>query len=66
MMEKLAVAEHARENHHHINWEETTVLDRVRGQGKLQLKEALHMEMTPAEECFNQDRGLEIPVAELH
>ena len=42
------------------------MLDRVRGQGKLQLKEALHMQMTPAEECFNQDRGLEIPVAELH
>jgi len=60
------VAEHARKNHHPINWEETSVLDRVRGQGKLLHKEALHMQMTPAEECFNKDRGLEIPVAEPH
>ena len=32
MMEKSAVEEHARENHHLIDWEETTVLDRGRGQ----------------------------------
>ena len=31
MMEKSAVAEHAWENHHPIDWEETTVLDRGRG-----------------------------------
>ena len=31
-MEKSAVAEHAWENHHPINWEETTVLDRGRVQ----------------------------------
>ena len=30
-MEKSAVAEHAWENHHSIDWEETTVLDRGRG-----------------------------------
>ena len=43
MTQKSAVAEHARENHHPINWEETSVLDRARGQRKLLLKEALHM-----------------------
>ena len=43
MTEKSAVAEHAWENHHPINWEETSVLDRARGQGGLLLKEALYM-----------------------
>ena len=52
MMEKSAVAEHAWENHHPIDWEETTVLDRGRGQ-ELLLKEALHIQMTPSEERFN-------------
>ena len=35
----------------------------VRGQGdqELLLKEALHIQMTHAEELFNWDRGLEIP-----
>ena len=41
--------EHAWENHHPIDWEETTVLDRGRGQ-ELLLKEALHIQMTPSEE----------------
>ena len=31
-MEKSAVAEHAWENHHPIDWEESTVLDHGRGQ----------------------------------
>ena len=43
-----------------INWEETTVLDRGRGQ-ELLLKEALHIQMTPSEERFNRDGGLEVP-----
>ena len=53
-MEKSAVAEHAWENHHPIQWEETTVLDHGKGQ-ELLVKEALHIQMTPAEECFNGD-----------
>ena len=57
MMEKSAVAEHALENHHQIDLEETTVLDRGRGQALL-VKEALHSWMTPSEEHFNQDKGL--------
>ena len=59
-MEKSAVAEHAWENHHPIDWEETTVLDHGRGQ-ELLLKEALHIQMTPLEEGFNRDGGLEVP-----
>ena len=55
---KSAVAEHTWEHHHPIHWEETTVLDHGRGQ---LLKEALHIQMTPVEERFNRDGGLEIP-----
>ena len=60
MMEKSAVVEHAWENHHLIDWEETTVLDHGRGQ-ELLVKEALHIQMTLSEERFNQDGGLEVP-----
>ena len=42
MMERSAVAEHACENHHPINWMETTALDHGKGQ-ELLLKEALHI-----------------------
>ena len=48
---KSAVAEHAWEHHHPIHWEETTVLDPGRGQ-ELLVKEALHIQMTPVEECL--------------
>ena len=57
MMEKSAVAEHACENHHPIDWEETTVLDHSRGQ-ELLVKGAVHIQMTPSEERFNRDGGL--------
>ena len=60
MMEKSAVAEHAWENHHLIHWEETTVLDHGREQ-ELLVKEALHNQMTPAEEHFDRDGGLGSP-----
>ena len=59
MMEKSAVAEHAWEHHHPIHLEETTILDHDRGQ-ELLVKEALHIQMTPVEERFNRDGGLEV------
>jgi len=37
-----------------------TILDHGRGQ-ELLVKETLHIQMTPVEECFNQDGGLEVP-----
>ena len=40
-VEKSAVAEHAWEHHHPIKWDETTV--------ELLLKEAFHIQMTPAD-----------------
>ena len=58
MMEKSAIAEDAWENHHLIHWEETTVLNHGRGQ-ELLVKEALHIQITPAEEHFNRDEGLD-------
>ena len=41
-------------------WEETTVLDHSRGQ-ELLVKKALQFQMTPSEEHFNLDGGLEVP-----
>ena len=55
-MEKSAVAEHAWEHHHR---EEMIALDHGRGK-ELLVKEALHIQMTPMEECFNRGGGLEV------
>ena len=43
-----------------IHWEETTVLDHCRGQ-ELLVKKALHIQMTPSNECFNQHGELKLP-----
>ena len=42
------------------NWEDPTVLEHGRGH-ELLVKEALHIQMTPVEEHFNRDGGLEVP-----
>ena len=60
MTEISAVAEHAWENSHSIDWEEMSVLDKARGLDLL-MKEALHIRMAPADKCINKDGGLEIP-----
>ena len=52
ILKKSAVVEHALENRHLIDWEETTVMDHGREQ---LVKEALHIQMTPSEERFSQD-----------
>ena len=41
-----------------IHWEETAVLDHDRGQ-ELLVKQALHIQMTPPEEHFKWEGGLE-------
>ena len=39
-----------------------SLLNADQGQGQeLLVKEALHIQMTPSEECFNRDGGLEVP-----
>ena len=58
-MEKSAVAEHVWKKHHPIDWEETTALDHARGQ-ELMVKKALHIQITPSEERFNRNGGLEV------
>ena len=59
MAEKSAVAEHAWEHHHHIEWEGTRVTDQARRPKELQLKEALHIQMSDGE-LLNQDTELEV------
>ena len=58
-MEKSAVAEHAWEHHHPIDWESTRVIDRVGRSKEFQLKETLHIQMA-TEELLNSDIGLEV------
>jgi hypothetical protein len=53
MVERSAIAEHAWENQHPIKWEETEIVDQARRPKELLLKEALHIQMTPAEERFS-------------
>ena len=60
-VEKSAVAEHAWDNQHSINWEETSIIDQARRHKELLLKEALHIHMTPADQRINRDEGLELP-----
>ena len=61
LMEKSAIAEHAWTHRHPINWDEMSVMAHARGQGELLLKEAIHIQMTPAEDRFNRDGGVELP-----
>ena len=55
VLENSAVANNALKEHHPIRWEETSIMDQARRPKELLLKEALHIQMTPAEECFNRD-----------
>ena len=61
MTEKSAVAEHAWDNQHSINWQEASIIDRARRHKELLLKEALHIHMTPADQHLNREGGLELP-----
>ena len=60
---KSAVAEHAWKEHHPIRWQETSVhvIDRASRFGELRVKEALHIHLTPEDQRFNRDVGLELP-----
>ena len=60
-LQKSAVAEHAWGSHHPINWKDTLVINRARQPEELLLKEAIHIQETPAWECLNRDGGKEIP-----
>ena len=58
MLEKLALAVRVYKDCHSIKWEEASVVDKAKHPGELPLKEALHIHMTPAEECLNRDTRL--------
>ena len=55
------MAEHAWGSHHPINWKDTSVIDRTRRPEELLLKEAIHIQSTPAGEHLNRDGGKGIP-----
>ena len=60
-----AVAEHAYQHQHPIQWEETSIVDQARGHRELLLKEAIHIHSTPPppppQERFNRDIGTDLP-----
>ena len=58
-LEKSALAEHARENHHPIKREEATVIGQARTHKELLLKEAIHIRLQHP--YLNRDGGLELP-----
>ena len=58
---RSAIAEHAWKNHHPIEWEGVSVVDQARAPKELALKEALHIQLIPSEEFFNQDVRIELP-----
>ena len=55
------VVEQAWGSHHHINWRDTSVIAWARRPEELLLKEAIHIQGTPAGECLNRDGGKGIP-----
>ncbi len=56
-----AIAEHAWQQHYPITWEEVKVVDRASKNCELNMKEALHIQMTPDNNKLNRDIGLELP-----
>ena len=62
LTERSAVAEHAWNEHHPIEWKAAAIVDKAKGRKELALKEALHIQLTPKEQRFNRDVGVELPV----
>ena len=48
--------------HHPIEWKAAAIVDKAKGRKELALKEALHIQLTPKEQRFNRDVGVELPV----
>ncbi len=49
------------QQHHPIKWEEVRFVDTASKNCELKIKEALHIQMTPDNNKFNRDIGLELP-----
>ncbi len=58
---KSAIAEHQWEEQHQVDWDSTRVLDRATRPIQLRVKEALHIQRTPANNRLNCDEGYELP-----
>ncbi len=58
---KSAIAEHQWDLQHRVDWDGTRVLDRATRPIQLKVKEALHIEKTPASSRLNRDGGYELP-----
>ena len=48
-LEKSAIAEHAWNHHHQVEWDEIKVLDEAANNTPLLIKEALHIHLTDTE-----------------
>ena len=59
--EKSAIAEHARDQQHTIDWEETKVLNKATRPVQLLVKEALCIQRTPTNNRLNRDGDYELP-----
>ena len=59
-MWKSAIAEHQWDQQHQVDCDATRVLDRAARLVQLKIKEALHIENTPANR-LNRDGGYELP-----
>ena len=57
---KSAIAEHQWDQQHQVDWDATRVLDRAARPVQLKVKEALHIEKTPANNRFNRDGGYKL------
>ena len=57
--EKSAIAEHQWDQQ--VKWEDVRVLDRATRPVQLKVKEALHIQTTPANNSLNNDGGYELP-----
>ena len=58
---KSAIAEHQWDQQHQVDWDATRVLDRAARPVQLKVKEALHIEKTPANNRLNRDGGYKLP-----
>jgi len=65
-LEKSAVAEHAWQEGHTINWSGVRILDEASRNSVLLIKEAMHIRLRSTDGTFNRDTGLDIPQCWVH
>ena len=59
--QKSVIVEHQWDQQYQVDWDGTRVLDRATRPVQLKVKEALHIERTPANTRLNRDGGYELP-----